>query len=161
VRAKIQEYCEGGAVMSESDSVSLQDRFQTGVPLKALSQQEKLKEKVNQVLKTLTYREREIVKLRYGLGDGYTYTLKEVARIFKVEVHHVRQIQAKAERKLQHPVRQDRLAEFRDTLATEGPTTPEGYLTEGNGDDLEELRPAACAAPRHPDWRHTPPTIVE
>ena len=46
--------------------------------------QEMLKDKIEQVLKTLTYREREIIKLRYGLGDGYTYTLEEVGRIFKV-----------------------------------------------------------------------------
>src|SRR5262249_16398571 len=46
--------------------------------------QEMLKDKIDVVLKTLTYREREIIKLRYGLGDGYTYTLEEVGRIFKV-----------------------------------------------------------------------------
>ena len=45
---------------------------------------EMLKDKIDGVLKTLTYREREIIKLRYGLGDGYTYTLEEVGRIFKV-----------------------------------------------------------------------------
>ena len=43
-----------------------------------------LKDKIEQVLDTLTYREREIIKLRYGLGDGYTYTLEEVGRKFKV-----------------------------------------------------------------------------
>ena len=52
-------------------------------PINAATQ-EMLKEKIDQVLKTLTYREREIIKLRYGLGDGYTYTLEEVGRIFKV-----------------------------------------------------------------------------
>ena len=62
-----------------------------------------LKDKIEQVLKTLTYREREIIKLRYGLGDGYTYTLEEVGRIFKVTRERVRQIEAKAVRKLQHP----------------------------------------------------------
>ena len=62
-----------------------------------------LKDKIDQVLKTLTYREREIIKLRYGLGDGYTYTLEEVGRIFKVTRERVRQIEAKAVRKLQHP----------------------------------------------------------
>jgi RNA polymerase primary sigma factor len=67
--------------------------------------QEMLKDKIEQVLKTLTYREREIIKLRYGLGDGYTYTLEEVGRIFKVTRERVRQIEAKAVRKLQHPVR--------------------------------------------------------
>jgi len=46
--------------------------------------QEMLKDRIDSVLKTLTYREREIIKLRYGIGDGYTYTLEEVGRIFKV-----------------------------------------------------------------------------
>ena len=64
---------------------------------------EMLKDKIEDVLKTLTYREREIIKLRYGLGDGYTYTLEEVGRIFKVTRERVRQIEAKAVRKLQHP----------------------------------------------------------
>src|SRR5439155_5270764 len=59
---------------------------------------EMLKEKIDIVLKTLTYREREIIKLRYGLGDGYTYTLEEVGRIFKVTRERVRQIEAKAVR---------------------------------------------------------------
>ncbi|MDW8223714.1 MAG: sigma-70 family RNA polymerase sigma factor [Gemmatales bacterium] len=67
---------------------------------------EMLKQKIEQVLKTLTYREREIIKLRYGLGDGYTYTLEEVGRIFKVTRERVRQIEAKAVRKLQHPAEQ-------------------------------------------------------
>src|SRR5580692_8567101 len=76
--------------------------------------QEMLKDKVDVVLKTLTYREREIIKLRYGLGDGYTYTLEEVGRIFKVTRERVRQIEAKAVRKLQHPVRSRQLEGFLD-----------------------------------------------
>jgi len=79
--------------------------------------QEMLKEKIDHVLKTLTYREREIIKLRYGLGDGYTYTLEEVGRIFKVTRERVRQIEAKAVRKLQHPVRSKQLKGFLDALA--------------------------------------------
>jgi RNA polymerase primary sigma factor len=79
--------------------------------------QEMLKDKIDQVLKTLTYREREIIKLRYGLGDGYTYTLEEVGRIFKVTRERVRQIEAKAVRKLQHPVRSKQLKGFLDRLA--------------------------------------------
>ncbi|MEX1231891.1 MAG: RNA polymerase sigma factor RpoD [Planctomycetaceae bacterium] len=78
--------------------------------------QEMLKDKIDCVLKTLTYREREIIKLRYGLGDGYTYTLEEVGRIFKVTRERVRQIEAKAVRKLQHPVRSRQLKGFLDTL---------------------------------------------
>jgi RNA polymerase primary sigma factor len=80
-------------------------------PINAATQ-EMLKDKIDQVLKTLTYREREIIKLRYGLGDGYTYTLEEVGRIFKVTRERVRQIEAKAVRKLQHPVRSRQLEGF-------------------------------------------------
>ena len=59
----------------------------------SVATQEMLKFKIDNVLKTLTYREREIIKLRYGLGDGYTYTLEEVGRIFKVTRERVRQIE--------------------------------------------------------------------
>jgi RNA polymerase primary sigma factor len=76
--------------------------------------QEMLKERIDHVLKTLTYREREIIKLRYGIGDGYTYTLEEVGRIFKVTRERVRQVEAKALRKLQHPVRARKLEGFLD-----------------------------------------------
>jgi RNA polymerase primary sigma factor len=71
-----------------------------------------LRQKIDGLLKTLTYREREIVRLRYGLGDGYTYTLEEVGRIFKVTRERVRQIEAKAMKKLQHPVRSKHLEGF-------------------------------------------------
>ncbi len=77
---------------------------------------EMLKEKLEQVLSTLTYREREIIKLRYGLGDGYTYTLEEVGKIFKVTRERVRQIEAKAVRKLQHPIRSRMLEGFLETI---------------------------------------------
>lgn len=73
-----------------------------------------LRGRIEQVLKTLTYREREIIKLRYGIGDGYTYTLEEVGRIFKVTRERVRQVEAKAIRKLQHPVRSRKLEGFLD-----------------------------------------------
>jgi len=78
-----------------------------------------LKQRIEGVLKTLTYREREIIKLRYGIGDGYTYTLEEVGRIFKVTRERVRQVEAKAIRKLQHPVRSRKLACFLDGQAAE------------------------------------------
>ena len=88
--------------------------------------QEMLKDKIDHVLKTLTYREREIIKLRFGLGDGYTYTLEEVGRIFKVTRERVRQIEAKAVRKLQHPVRSKQLQGFIEGLAPEwGQSEPE------------------------------------
>ncbi len=75
---------------------------------------EMLKDRIEQVLKSLTYREREIIKLRYGIGDGYTYTLEEVGKIFKVTRERVRQVEAKAIRKLQHPVRARKLEGFLD-----------------------------------------------
>ncbi|OYP35430.1 sigma-70 family RNA polymerase sigma factor [Rhodopirellula sp. MGV] len=71
-----------------------------------------LKSKIEELLKTLTYREREIIRLRYGLVDGYSYTLEECGRIFKVTRERVRQIEAKAVAKLQSPSRADRLASF-------------------------------------------------
>lgn len=71
-----------------------------------------LRDSIERLLKTLTYREREIIRLRYGLGDGYTYTLEEVGRIFKVTRERVRQIEAKAVKKLQNPVRAKLLEGF-------------------------------------------------
>jgi RNA polymerase primary sigma factor len=84
----------------------------------ASATQEMLKERIDMVLKTLSYREREIIKLRYGIGDGYTYTLEEVGRIFKVTRERVRQVEAKAIRKLQHPVRARKLEGFLDHKST-------------------------------------------
>ena len=80
-------------------------------PLK-LAHNSTLRNKIDRLLKTLTYREREIIRLRYGLGDGYTYTLEEVGRIFKVTRERVRQIEAKAVRKLQNPIRSQHLSSF-------------------------------------------------
>jgi RNA polymerase primary sigma factor len=71
-----------------------------------------LRDQIEELLKTLTFREREIIRLRYGLHDGYSYTLEEVGRIFKVTRERVRQIEAKAVAKLQHPVRSQMLANF-------------------------------------------------
>ena len=88
-------------------------------PMQAAGQ-EMLKERIDDVLNTLTFREREIIKLRYGIGDGYTYTLEEVGRIFRVTRERVRQIEAKAVRKLRHPVRARQLASF-----LEGVTVPD------------------------------------
>ncbi len=89
-----------------------------------------LREKLESVLQTLSFREREIIKLRYGIGTGYTYTLEEVGRIFKVTRERVRQIEAKAIRKLQHPIRSRKLEGFLEGIlgkaaAEEVPETPE------------------------------------
>ncbi|MGV3484793.1 MAG: sigma-70 family RNA polymerase sigma factor [Planctomycetaceae bacterium] len=71
-----------------------------------------LRKKIEELLQTLTFREREIIRLRYGLVDGYSYTLEEVGRIFKVTRERVRQIEAKAVAKLQSPSRVERLDGF-------------------------------------------------
>jgi RNA polymerase primary sigma factor len=82
--------------------------------------QQMLKDKIEHVLKSLTYREREIIRLRYGLGDGYSYTLEETGRIFKVTRERIRQIESKALKKLQHHTRSNHLKGFvQDFLSKE------------------------------------------
>jgi RNA polymerase primary sigma factor len=93
--------------------------------------QSMLKERIELILKTLSYREREIIKLRYGIGDGYTYTLEEVGRIFKVTRERVRQVEAKAIRKLQHPVRARKLEGFLDHKHPTPPPIPAETDNEG------------------------------
>ncbi len=82
-------------------------------PLMELNQ-DSLKQRIADVLGELDYREREIIRLRYGLADGYAYTLEEVGKIFSVTRERVRQIEAKAVRALQHPVRARQLSCFVD-----------------------------------------------
>lgn len=76
------------------------------------SNREALKKQIDTAMETLNYREREILRLRYGLADGYTYTLEEVGKIFQVTRERVRQIESKAVRKLQQPYRAKSLASF-------------------------------------------------
>ena len=76
--------------------------------------QEALKARIEEVMTELNYREREILRLRYGLADGYTYTLEEVGKIFSVTRERVRQIESKAVRKLQSPYRSRALTGFLD-----------------------------------------------
>jgi len=71
-----------------------------------------LKEEMGGVLDTLTEREKKVLRLRFGIGDGYPRTLEEVGAIFKVTRERVRQIEAKALRKLRHPTRARRLKNF-------------------------------------------------
>lgn len=74
------------------------------------------RERIEDVLRTLTYREREIIKLRYGLGDGYCYTLEDCGKIFKITRERIRQIESKAMLKLQNPLRLNRLKGFEEGL---------------------------------------------
>ena len=73
-----------------------------------------LKVRIEEVMEHLNYREREILRLRYGLADGYSYTLEEVGKIFSVTRERVRQIESKAVRKLQQPYRNRGLSSFLD-----------------------------------------------
>ncbi len=78
------------------------------------SNQQALKTRIEEAMQALNHREREIIRLRYGLADGYTYTLEEVGQIFSVTRERVRQIESKAVRKLQEPYRCKVLAAFLD-----------------------------------------------
>ncbi|MBQ6172956.1 MAG: RNA polymerase sigma factor RpoD [Clostridia bacterium] len=79
-----------------------------------VASQTMLKEELNEVLKTLSDREARVLSLRFGLEDGRTRTLEEVGREFKVTRERIRQIEAKALRKLRHPSRSKRLKDFLD-----------------------------------------------
>ncbi len=73
-----------------------------------------LREQLNEVLHTLTPREEEVLKLRFGLEDGRTRTLEEVGKEFNITRERIRQIEAKALRKLRHPSRSKRLKDYLD-----------------------------------------------
>ena len=78
-----------------------------------------LKEQMDGVLDTLTDREKKVLRLRFGIGDGYPRTLEEVGAVFKVTRERVRQIEAKALRKLRHPTRSRKLKNFLAMAAAE------------------------------------------
>jgi len=72
-----------------------------------------LKERLHDILETLTDRERQVVDFRFGLTDGYSRTLEEVGRLFNVTRERIRQIEAKALRKLRHPSRMKSLGDYK------------------------------------------------
>ena len=80
-------------------------------PMEAAAQ-ELLKEQLDDMLDTLTEREENVLRLRYGLDDGKSRTLEEVGQVFGVTRERIRQIEAKALRKLRHPSRSKRLRDF-------------------------------------------------
>jgi RNA polymerase primary sigma factor len=108
--------------------------------------QDLLKARIADVLAALNYREREIIRLRYGLADGYAYTLEEVGKIFSVTRERVRQIEAKAVRKLQHPVRSRKLAGFLDRPWNNA----DGSEVDNAPCDDDEDQPAAMAVATAP-----------
>lgn len=104
---------------------------------------EALKSRIAEVLEAIDYREREILRLRYGLADGNAYTLADVGKIFSVTRERVRQIEVRAIRRLQHPTHAGKLLEFLDPVPVIGSSEP--------------LR--RVAKPRHPGFRRTRPLI--
>lgn len=88
----------------------IEDR-ETEAPVTAVTH-ELLREDINDVLSTLSTRERDVLKLRFGLDDGRSRTLEEVGQQFGVTRERIRQIEAKALRKLRHPNRNKRLREY-------------------------------------------------
>ena len=74
-----------------------------------------LKEKTSQLLSSLTAREERVLRMRFGIGIDSDHTLEEVGKLFSVTRERIRQIEAKALRKLQHPVRIEMLKEFMET----------------------------------------------
>ncbi|MBX3448361.1 MAG: sigma-70 family RNA polymerase sigma factor [Planctomycetaceae bacterium] len=108
---------------------------------------EMLKAGIEQVLRSLTYREREIIRLRYGLGDGYSYTLEETGRIFKVTRERIRQIESKAMRKLQHATRSEHLRGFMEAMfpnakPIDGLVDPSEDLGDAQSERMLELNAA-------------------
>lgn len=75
-----------------------------------------LREQIEEALKTLTEREAKVLRMRFGLGDGNEHTLEEVGQQFKVTRERIRQIEAKALRKLKHPTRSKKLRSFLDNV---------------------------------------------
>ncbi|MBN2476346.1 MAG: sigma-70 family RNA polymerase sigma factor [Pirellulales bacterium] len=87
-----------------------------------------LKTQIDEALESLSWREREIIKLRYGLGDGHAYTLTDVGRIFRISRERVRQIESRAMVKLQQPAPAAKLCGFLKYLAPSRPDTTKTNL---------------------------------
>jgi len=81
-----------------------------------LAERSLLKKQVDEVLKTLTTREERVIRLRFGIDDGYHRTLEEVGNIFQVTRERIRQIEDKALKKLRHPTRAAILQQFMDNF---------------------------------------------
>ena len=97
----------------------LPDRHEA--PPHSSADQQLLRSRLNEILGTLNWREREIIRLRFGLGDGEGFTLKEVAVIFRISRERVRQIERVAMQKLQEPGPAARLAGFLEQTASQSP----------------------------------------
>jgi RNA polymerase primary sigma factor len=102
--------------MGDSDDTSLGEFLidRAGVNPADAAARALLRKRIEDVLSTLAEREREVIKLRYGLTDGQPHTLEEVAQCFQVTRERIRQIELKSLKKLKHPSRLGRLQEMLD-----------------------------------------------
>jgi len=102
--------------IGDEDSSQLGDFLEDGDALdpEDIADKVSLKEKIEKDLENLTQREREVLELRFGLVDGKDHTLEEVSNYFNVTRERIRQIEAKALRKLRHPTRSRQLKEYLD-----------------------------------------------
>jgi len=92
----------------------IEDKLMPSPPDRVIHQN--LKEQIEEALKTLSDREGRVLRMRFGLGDGNEHTLEEVGQIFKVTRERIRQIEAKALRKLKHPTRSRKLRSFTNSF---------------------------------------------
>jgi RNA polymerase primary sigma factor len=93
---------------------------------------ESLRTRIADALQALTYREREVIRLRYGLADGHAYTLADIGRIFSVSRERVRQIETGALKKLQQPMRAKKLRGLLDHLVFPFSDHPEPHQSPGS-----------------------------
>lgn len=102
--------------VGEDDDTSLQELvpIEDEISVEGQVSRELLKDKIREVLSTLTPREQKVISMRFGLNDGVEHTLEQVGKEFNVTRERIRQIEAKALRKLRHPSRSKKLRDFLD-----------------------------------------------
>jgi RNA polymerase sigma factor (sigma-70 family) len=105
--------------------------------------QNMLRSRISQLLNSLTRRERQIVRLRFGLADGRDYTLEEIGEMFNITRERIRQIEQRALRKLQHPRRSSALVGFLDSTEDSTPAVVGACRQQSLADEFPMLRAKA------------------
>jgi RNA polymerase primary sigma factor len=98
----------------EENCISINDPSLMNKSLESINNNLSIKIDLSSVLNTLPAREQKVIKLRYGLYDGYSHTLEETGQIFGITRERIRQIEAKALRRLRHPTRARKLMGYLD-----------------------------------------------
>lgn len=104
------------SMISEDDEAEEDSRLSYDADIEGVVENRLLTEAISQALKSLTEREKSVLELRYGLIDGTPKTLEEVGALFNVTRERIRQIEAKALRKLRHPSRIKKLIDYVDLM---------------------------------------------